>query len=448
MIHRRFLLIPLCLGALACGGPDALEDNGAALRGAVSLGPMIGQLRPGSARIWVRTATAARVYATVTGPTGSVKTAAVETAFAHDYTATLAVPNLSPSTSYRYTLTVDGAVVPGSHSFVTAPPETDAPSFSFVVLSDFRKGACPTLATAAALDPAFVLMIGDLDHRGPGAGDDPQVWLDAMRTMRRELRDPTATQFGATFSQGLLERGSKPQLPLYYVWDDHDYCLNNSDQTCPARSTAFRVYGEYFLTAKNHGTNGVYQSFRYGKHLEIFMLDARSNRQEIGPGASMLGAEQLAWLEQGLAASTATWKLIMSPVPFNPATKTYDAWGAFPEERSALLRFIQDTPISGVVIVSGDIHSGGAVDSGAHSGLPEISVPHANMPSDWVDTYQHEPGTWSLGQGRNTAPLLGGNNPGFVKVDLVGPSLKISVLGADGRTKTTLDGRDPLVFQR
>ena len=58
----------------------------------------------------------------------------------------------------------------------------------------------------------------------------------------------------------------------------------------------------------------------------------------------------------------------MSSVPFNPGTKPYDAWGGFLDERGELLQFIEDNNITGVVVMTGDIHSGGAMDDGTNSG--------------------------------------------------------------------------------
>ena len=40
---------------------------------------------------------------------------------------------------------------------------------------------------------------------------------------------------------------------------------------------------------------------------------------------------------------------------------------------------IADNGIEGVILISGDLHSGGAIDLGDHSGYPEISVPHTNL---------------------------------------------------------------------
>ena len=102
------------------------------------------------------------------------------------------------------------------------------------------------------------------------------------------------------------------------------------------------------------------------------MLDLRSQRDpnsvSDSPSKSILGAEQKAWMKEGLLRATATWKFIMSTVPFNPTSKRSDSWAAFQTERHEIVEFIETNGISNVIIISGDIHSGGALDNGINSG--------------------------------------------------------------------------------
>jgi hypothetical protein len=323
----------------------------------------------------------------------------------------------------------------------------------------------PVLAAATSPTqpnpPAFVILSGDLDHRGPGADNlgGAASWLTGMRTMHRDLRAPLdagGTGFGTEFYDGLI--AGPTQLPLYYVWDDHDYCVNNADTGCAARPQAIQAYDEYFVFSREPGAapsaaqrGGVWQRLAYGKDLDVFMLDARSNRDLTTVPPTMLGATQLNWLVNGLTTSTAAIKLIVSPVPFNATTKAWDAWGYFPEERAAFLAAIQG--VAGVVIVSGDIHSGGAVEfggPGGHSELPEISTPHANMPNTWVDTWDSpregdlQP-KWSLGQ-PDGKPLSGISSPGYVHVQVHGRNALFTVRDAGGNVRTTADGT-PLQYQ-
>jgi hypothetical protein len=165
---------------------------------------------------------------------------------------------------------------------------------------------------------------------------------------------------------------------------------------------------------------------------------------------------------------------VLTPVPFNPTIKTWDAWGHFPAERARLAAFIAQSGIRNLVFMSGDVHSGGAVDDGTHSGWPELSVPHANMPDDWINTFcefsdgqtraRSEPGLWTIGSltepDFDTAPtptcsgdridpgtqliypasgvyaMTGKGNPGYVRVDVGPTSFTATVIGSNGKIRS------------
>jgi len=72
----------------------------------------------------------------------------------------------------------------------------------------------------------------------------------------------------------------------------------------------------------------------------------------------MLGAEQQRWLLEGLAASKATFKVLVSPVPWDYRTKggSLDTWNGYRAEREAIFDFISDKKIDGVILLSADRH--------------------------------------------------------------------------------------------
>ena len=93
--------------------------------------------------------------------------------------------------------------------------------------------------------------------------------------------------------------------------------------------------------------------------VEIFMLDGRTYRTNpFIDGRSMLGPEQKAWLLDGLATSTATFKLIASPVAWADGAKpnSIDTWSGFSDEREEIFSFIETRGIEGVVLLSSDRH--------------------------------------------------------------------------------------------
>jgi alkaline phosphatase D len=119
----------------------------------------------------------------------------------------------------------------------------------------------------------------------------------------------------------------------------------------------------------------LYRSVRWGRHLEAFILDTRQyrsdNAEPDGPAKTMLGAAQREWLLRGLAASPATWKLVVTSVPLGMFTggRYSDSWSSanvfgfprtsptgFVHERDLVLRTIREQGIRNVVFVAGDVH--------------------------------------------------------------------------------------------
>ena len=89
-------------------------------------------------------------------------------------------------------------------------------------------------------------------------------------------------------------------LPVAYVWDDHDFLGNNSKGADPARqrasSLARDAYGIYTPHyALTNPTDGIYQAFEIGRTL-FLLTDTRSQKSpRSGSGTSaktMLGINQ------------------------------------------------------------------------------------------------------------------------------------------------------------
>ncbi|PYO30787.1 MAG: glycerophosphodiester phosphodiesterase, partial [Candidatus Rokuibacteriota bacterium] len=119
----------------------------------------------------------------------------------------------------------------------------------------------------------------------------------------------------------------------------------------------------------------LYRKFRWGSLLEVFILDTRQyrspNTEPDGPAKTMLGAAQKRWLIDSVAASTATWKVVVSSVPLSVPTggKAHDSWSnanvlGFPEEnatgfaleRDAILRGFRERGVENLVFLAADVH--------------------------------------------------------------------------------------------
>jgi alkaline phosphatase D len=154
------------------------------------------------------------------------------------------------------------------------------------------------------------------------------------------------------------------RVPVYGIWDDHDFGPDNSDGTEPGKADVLAVFKDFWANPAygrpgRRGGEGIYFRFRRGG-IDFFMLDVRYHRSpngaaDVGGNKTMLGPVQLAWLKAGLKASTAAVKVLASGSEWQPHGHA-DTWMSFPRERDEVLDFVADEDIAGVLLLSGDRH--------------------------------------------------------------------------------------------
>jgi alkaline phosphatase D len=155
-------------------------------------------------------------------------------------------------------------------------------------------------------------------------------------------------------------------VPVYAIWDDHDFgtndCWGGPELDEPAwKLPVWELFRQSWANPSYGGGSerpGCWFSFTRGD-VDFFLLDGRMYRSDPRLAEpSMLGPEQNAWLREALRESSATFKLICSPVPFEYRTKgnSKDTWNGFRDEREALFDFLAQEAIEGVVLVSADRH--------------------------------------------------------------------------------------------
>ena len=119
--------------------------------------------------------------------------------------------------------------------------------------------------------------------------------------------------------------------------------------------------------------NHIYRHFNWGKDLDLFLLDDWSYRSpnnlvDNNSNKTLLGKEQLRWLENGLLNSNATWKIISTTIPVTipncyNSTRGCDNWATdgtdnktFTYEKSEFLKFLDEKNIKNIVFVTTDVH--------------------------------------------------------------------------------------------
>lgn len=281
---------------------------------------------------------------------------------------------LRPDTRYHFQVEVDGrADTASTGAFRTFP--TGASSFRFAFGSCARTGSIhPVFPRILSLDPLFFLHTGDLHYENV-ASEDPDEYRLAFD---KALTSPVQRRFFRS-------------LPVIYMWDDHDFGGDNSDSTNPGREAARKIYREYVPHYPLEDGGSLQQAFTVGR-VRFLVTDSRSSRSPRkaaqGPGKTMLGAGQKAWLKSQLLAARDAYPLIVwvNSLPWIGA-KGNDGWYRYADERRDLAEFIKSNGIKGLCMLSGDAHmlaidDGGNADysAGGGAGFPVFHAAPLDRP--------------------------------------------------------------------
>tara|TARA_B100000809_G_scaffold8645_1_gene8306 strand:+ start:360 stop:1841 length:1482 start_codon:yes stop_codon:yes gene_type:complete len=105
----------------------------------------------------------------------------------------------------------------------------------------------------------------------------------------------------------------------YFIKDDHDVLKNDSNPGMTYGKVSFERGLEIFDEEQFPSTNGTYKTVRWGKNLQIWIVDGRKfrskNASEDGPDKSIWGQKQKQWLFKTLEESDATYKVLISATP-------------------------------------------------------------------------------------------------------------------------------------
>lgn len=330
-------------------------------------GPMLGQVELRTASLWLEVAPTVKAVALRYGARGAQqKTQGYKGELGRQFNPIrIDLGDLEPNTAYTYSIIIDGKTLPGG-SFTTKELwqwRKPAPDFSFLA------GSCNYVN-----NPVY-------DRPGKPYGADSSIFI----TMAKEqaafmlwLGDNWYTrEVDYASSWGLWARASRdrsqPVLqPLlrnmahYANWDDHDYGPNDIGGHYTLKEEARKVFQNYWANPSyGQKGEGVYTQFSWSD-VDFFVVDDRwwratdvlpdSVNGMPNPEKTMLGREQMQWLKNALAYSTATFKLIVvGSQVLNPVLKN-ESFRDYPSEYNELIGFITSQQIRGVLFVTGDHH--------------------------------------------------------------------------------------------
>lgn len=236
----------------------------------------------------------------------------------HDFTHQFAITGLEPGRTYR--VSVEAREKPGagisataSGTFRTPCPPDISQDVTFTVVTgqsywDLDDPAGYQIYPAMAkLKPHFVVPTGDtvyLDSEAPRART---VGL-ARYHWHRMYSLPRHIAFHR-------------HVPGYWEVDDHDSWV---DDCWPTKSAPWMLplrFEQGFAIYREQVPIGrlTYRTIRWGRDLQIWLVEGRlyrsPNSMPDGPGKTIWGSEQLAWLKRTILASDASFRVLISPTP-------------------------------------------------------------------------------------------------------------------------------------
>jgi alkaline phosphatase D len=354
------------------------------LAGGAAAGPgllvTVGDVSSTTAVVWARPAGETTVGVEARPSAGGTAiTATARATKRGDQTVKVPLAGLTPATRYTWEIRAAGESVTGE--FVTAPMADQATRVHFLWSGDLGgggrcrliDGGYPIFRAMARHKPDFFLFEGDTiyadvkcDTPGvlPGANFVARSLGEYRGRHRYNREEPAVQAFFRTTA-------------VYAIWDDHEVRNDFSGPSDPLMPTGRRAFLEYFpIIPPDDEPNRLYRKFRWGRLLEIFILDTRQyrspNTQTDGPGKTMLGAAQRRWLVDNVSTSTAVWKMVVSSVPLSIPTgkpERRDSWSnanvygtpqeggtGFAVERDAILRSLRARGVKNLVFLVADVH--------------------------------------------------------------------------------------------
>ena len=319
-------------------------------------GPMLGSVTDHAAKVWLRTfhdipvQVMASASPDMSSPFSSRK---VVTRAEDDFTAKIPLFHLSPNTTYYYQLKLGDSLLSEIYSFTTWPQQNTEARISVAFGGGAAYNPHKEFIWNVINDhsPHCLLMMGDNVYIDHPKERDVQRFCYYQRQSSRPWRRLLST------------------VPVAAIWDDHDFGVNDDyggpkkyePAWKPEVLEVFRQNWPNPAFADDENTPGIWFDFKIA-NVQFFMLDCRYYREpSTAEHPSMLGPVQLQWLKNQLKASDATFKVIVSSVPWADEAKgamegRYDTWRGYQQEREEIFNFLTENEIKGVFLIAADRH--------------------------------------------------------------------------------------------
>jgi alkaline phosphatase D len=226
------------------------------------------------------------------------------------------------------------------------------------------QAAAPDASTAGALQR---IGFGSCNRMDQGS----QAFWDTIIGRKPEvflfLGDAIYVDHGDTYPKLAAVPGFQKVMGMvrpYVIWDDHDYCGNDTGASCGGKDAAKTRFLDFWsargaipMDSPRRTRPGNYDAAIVGppgREVQLIMLDNRYFKGD-PPGGTILGMAQWDWLAQELR-KPARLRLLMSGMELLSTSTTPEGWGLFKDEQQHLYDTIKASGAKGLMILSGDKH--------------------------------------------------------------------------------------------
>lgn len=306
-----------------------------------------------------------------------------------DYTVKVDVTGLNPDQIYYYRFIAFGKTSLVGRTKTTPVASKDSLKFAVVSCSNWEFGYFNAYSCIAGKNVDAVLHLGDYIYEY-GTGYYGDTTIGRFNLPRHEII--SLQDYRTRHSQYRLDEGLREvsqMHPFITIWDDHEIANDtyaegaqnhqpNEGDFKIRKSAAVQAYFEWLPIRED---SKIYRTFSYGTLADLIMLDERlEGRTKQAAGLtdstllaetrSMLGRDQLMWLDQQLKNSTAIWKVIGNQVifsgldeSFNENAKSTDNWNGYPAERKKIAESMKAKKINDIIFLTGDTHASWAFET-------------------------------------------------------------------------------------
>ena len=267
--------------------------------------------------------------------------------------------DLSPGSSYEIFVEArtgydDTAPCKQTGEFVTTPLPGQRQPVTFTVMTcqqyehQDRPDGFAIYSAMAELKPGFFVNTGDVvyyDH-GPVIALNPAL---ARYHWARIFSLPSLRKFHS-------------QVSSYFMKDDHDVLSNDCGPTAQSGELTYET-GVNLFREQTGLPATAYRTFQWGRDLQVWLMESRDYRtpnwtESSSSAPTLWGSEQIKWLENTLAASTATFRVIITTVPIIGPDRDNKgdnyANAAFAVEGEEIRRMLGQ--YSNLTVITGDRH--------------------------------------------------------------------------------------------